>query len=83
MGRDGLTLTKPLVRVGISIHAPRMGRDDIRGAEAAHREKFQSTRPVWGATVKPKRAEARHCISIHAPRMGRDFLYTSLVLEKI
>ena len=33
---------------------------------------FQSTRPAWGATVKPKAAAPPMGISIHAPRMGRD-----------
>ena len=34
----------------ISIHAPRVGRDDDDGIMSYVREQFQSTRPVWGAT---------------------------------
>ena len=34
----------------ISIHAPRVGRDYIMGNLNGIGIKFQSTRPVWGAT---------------------------------
>ena len=34
----------------ISIHAPRVGRDDVRAGFWRGGGKFQSTRPVWGAT---------------------------------
>ena len=33
---------------------------------------FQSTRPVWGATVRRGDRGDGHPISIHAPRVGRD-----------
>ncbi len=33
---------------------------------------FQSTRPVWGATVRDARRRDFLVISIHAPRVGRD-----------
>ena len=36
----------------ISIHAPRVGRDRYRSSEAVYLYRFQSTRPVWGATPK-------------------------------
>ena len=39
----------------ISIHAPRMGRDDDHQPNYLMLRKFQSTRPVWGATPKLKR----------------------------
>ena len=35
----------------ISIHAPRMGRDNLGLANDRISELFQSTRPVWGATI--------------------------------
>ena len=35
--------------------------------------RFQSTRPVWGATYLDLRDYAIELISIHAPRAGRDF----------
>ena len=34
--------------------------------------RFQSTRPVWGATTASVSIFASPCISIHAPRVGRD-----------
>ena len=57
----------------ISIHAPRVGRDDVGGRQILHVFQFQSTRPVWGATFTtlPQR-ESKKEISIHAPRVGRD-----------
>ena len=38
------------------------------------RDKFQSTRPVWGATLRDGLVRVVHFISIHAPRVGRDSL---------
>ena len=35
----------------ISIHAPRVGRDYRIPGTVNHKYKFQSTRPVWGATL--------------------------------
>ena len=67
----GLTLAGS-VRV-ISIHSPRMGRDDSVGEIRRVMAIFQSTLPAWGETrvwVKPL---VTFTISIHSPRMGRDF----------
>ena len=36
--------------------------------------RFQSTRPVWGATLVPESYLSPQDISIHAPRVGRDLL---------
>ena len=36
---------------------------------------FQSTLPVWGATIYIKGDEITSIISIHAPRVGSDFLH--------
>ena len=33
---------------------------------------FQSTRPVWGATITRVGVRVRVLVSIHAPRVGRD-----------
>ena len=79
---------------GISIHAPRAGRDIVRrtarhpkndfnprapcGARPVFANigeqaiKFQSTRPVRGATAASECVGMREQISIHAPRAGRD-----------
>ena len=59
----------------ISIHAPRMGRDGDFLCLKRLRQKFQSTRPVWGATPEKKFFFPYALISIHAPRMGRDVNY--------
>ena len=62
-----------LVALGVSIHAPREGRDHGGDAELAQELAFQSTRPVKGAT-RTRQAEHPACsVSIHAPREGRDF----------
>ena len=61
--------------VVISIHAPRVGRDPFRRPARSRGNKFQSTRPVWGATRDAHRAVERTPISIHAPRVGRDADY--------
>ena len=56
----------------ISIHAPRVGRDNGRLNPSKGMKRFQSTRPVWGATsVNDGKAYLQN-ISIHAPRVGRD-----------
>ena len=39
------------VSVDISIHAPRVGRDDFGRRQTTQLHLFQSTRPVWGATT--------------------------------
>ena len=36
------------------------------------KQMFQSTRPVWGATMQSSSCRDRHAVSIHAPRVGRD-----------
>ena len=40
------------------------------------RNKFQSTRPAWGATKSIGAERQSGWISIHAPRMGRDFIFS-------
>ena len=58
----------------ISIHAPRAGRDCRFCAERYGWGKFQSTRPVRGATgVMALCPLLLLRISIHAPRAGRDW----------
>ena len=55
----------------ISIHAPRAGRDSLR-LQMPLALKFQSTRPVRGATLRVGNLSLMENISIHAPRAGRD-----------
>ena len=49
VGRDQ-SVTLVGFDLGISIHAPRVGRDSVGRVWIMHRNPFQSTRPVWGAT---------------------------------
>ena len=57
----------------ISIHAPRMGRDRIRGFAGIRNNNFNPRAP-HGARLTACRGFSRQSvISIHAPRMGRDF----------
>ena len=55
----------------ISIHAPRVGSDALCGSIGKSSAVFQSTLPVWGATVRAP-GNCGHSISIHAPRVGSD-----------
>ena len=45
--------------INISIHAPRVGRDEELGMEPEHILSFQSTRPVWGATSRRRASRTR------------------------
>ena len=63
---------KNTVEEDISIHAPRVGRDIFVTREECNDSTFQSTRPVWGATVITSALVIADVISIHAPRVGRD-----------
>ena len=56
----------------VSIHAPRVGRDRVIFFTHLSWKKFQSTRPVWGATAVARIKESLQEVSIHAPRVGRD-----------
>ena len=56
----------------ISIHAPLAGRDKSASASARCSARFQSTRPLRGATLLEAFIFNRLTISIHAPLAGRD-----------
>ena len=58
--------------VRISIHAPRVGSDSFTVFSTASRTRFQSTLPVWGATINDYLGQLKSYISIHAPRVGSD-----------
>ena len=72
MGRDNGFHNTIHKRKNISIHAPRVGRDHDKQVDKAQEVKFQSTRPVWGATALVHSFYLLFLISIHAPRVGRD-----------
>ena len=57
---------------GISIHAPHTGRDRVPSVQRRLTSRFQSTRPIRGATEAPITSCALTHISIHAPHTGRD-----------
>ena len=67
------------VRRDISIHAPRVGRDDKMPDCNTCKAKFQSTRPVWGATCRKCEHLLYVEISIHAPRVGRDSIMPAAI----
>ena len=64
--------------IDISIHAPRVGSDDLRIYLRRWVSRFQSTLPVWGATFTLYDVAAALYISIHAPRVGSD---TNMAME--
>ena len=57
---------------GVSIHAPRTGRDYHMPVSLLYGNVFQSTRPVRGATGRRVQLRGGRRVSIHAPRTGRD-----------
>ena len=64
----------------ISIHAPRVGSDIIQTAPVKGlSEEFQSTLPVWGATIGKIHKTGGSAISIHAPRVGSDKRHAGIV----
>ena len=70
-GRDVFRVSAALF-LKVSIHAPRAGRDSRRRCRDVFGSRFQSTRPVRGATAVLGLDNTLHFVSIHAPRAGRD-----------
>ena len=58
--------------IEISIHAPREGGDHTGGRYDNSQQRFQSTPPARGATMRCAAPHRRMVISIHAPREGGD-----------
>ena len=71
MGRDAARGIVAEVATDFNPRAPHGARQRIFGNKK-RRAEFQSTRPAWGATNRPRRGDCGEPISIHAPRMGRD-----------
>ena len=67
---ESVAIRSPATR--ISIHAPRVGRDELAGVAKYNQSTFQSTRPVWGDRPRCGQSIGFDSISIHAPRVGRD-----------
>ena len=57
---------------GISIHAPLVGSDSNTLTWGRSHAEFQSTLPLWGATLAYDTEGAAIEISIHAPLVGSD-----------
>ena len=62
----------------ISIHAPHAGRDDSGGGHETAIIRFQSTRPMRGATKISSYIKPGEDISIHAPHAGRDPVFPAV-----
>ena len=70
----GATTIKPNSKPqqGISIHAPRAGRDDFGYAQQRYRKDFNPRAPCGARRSECPNAHRQAAISIHAPRAGRD-----------
>mgnify|MGYP000879715911 CR=1 FL=1 len=71
VGRDLLVCRNALLLCCFNPRAPCGARPMAFGSGMGS-TKFQSTRPVWGATAAEKKGDAAETVSIHAPRVGRD-----------
>ena len=72
----------PAAESDISIHAPHTGRDSTASLQRKSLNRFQSTRPIRGATHRVARREPGSVrISIHAPHTGRDSAFVLLSLS--
>ena len=72
MGSDIVKTDKNQSAKSISIHAPRVGSDTCTPSTRKSATTFQSTLPVWGATIRSGNGGGKNDISIHAPRVGSD-----------
>ena len=73
-GRDRPRLILFLQSCNFNPRAPCGARRRSQGGRSSKR-KFQSTRPMRGATRRNAEREPSRRISIHAPHAGRDYLY--------
>ena len=71
VGRDATRVWRPFCMRDFNPRAP-CGARLKHERESAGNYAFQSTRPVWGATIMSTMVFAAAPISIHAPRVGRD-----------
>ena len=58
--------------IRISIHAPRVGSDNLTACQFVTHSNFNPRSPCGERLVKPRRRNAAIKISIHAPRVGSD-----------
>ena len=71
-GRDAASTGSEGAASTISIHAPHAGRDGKIQERYFKQARFQSTRPMRGATAENRAGGPGGFISIHAPHAGRD-----------
>ena len=71
VGRDSLAAAEQICSRDFNPRAPCGARRQCREIIAID-DRFQSTRPVWGATLAIFFTALLDKISIHAPRVGRD-----------
>ena len=71
VGRDRLMPDLVIAHVHFNPRAP-CGARQVEASTTGVNLKFQSTRPVWGATDDTIEETKPKSISIHAPRVGRD-----------
>ena len=57
-----------------NFNPPRVGGDALTEEIGILKAEFQSTPPVWGATLRPHGMHRHPAISIHTPRVGGDDL---------
>ena len=69
---DYESVKEQLKTAKISIHASRLGSDPDVPPRKPNIFQFQSTLPVWGATLTKIVFLKLNSISIHAPRVGSD-----------
>ena len=77
VGRDPSEIPAESILSNFNPRAP-CGARPKRNTRRVNSIKFQSTRPVWGATFAVAVAISVLPISIHAPRVGRDSIGQSL-----
>ena len=71
-GHDAALLFCNQLDVGISIHVPREGHDNIGADPDGVFYIFQSTCPARGTTIYMQIVDDFKSISIHVPREGHD-----------
>ena len=71
VGRDSITTARKYHSINFNPRAP-CGARQHQTHKKYTKDKFQSTRPVWGATIATTTISTMFKISIHAPRVGRD-----------
>ena len=81
-GARRIDVAGPILGTEISIHAPLTGRDRKLIPLKGLLQKFQSTRPLRGATLVATILGHHGRISIHAPLTGRDIMRQKRAIQQ-